>query len=240
MGRTLAEGTDITPGYAPTAENVFARCCGHLPPPVAPGCVLLLAMSVQRRYLPSALAATVLCGTLLSGCSSPPTPQTTANAYLTAWARQDWAAMRQLTKRSAGRLHVGKPGRVQQPDRPPGQFRGRPDAHEQLGGQRAGHRAAHAGRPGHRHPLLRPASRAGTGQVAGEVVAGHDRAAAARRGPAVPADDLAGSRGHPRRGRHAADQPGPGGDDRRRGRPDKGRRLAPVGAGRRGRPRGRG
>jgi cell division protein FtsI/penicillin-binding protein 2 len=54
-------------------------------------------MSVQRRYLPSALAATVLCGTLLSGCSSPPTPQTTANAYLTAWARQDWAAMRQLT-----------------------------------------------------------------------------------------------------------------------------------------------
>ena len=54
-------------------------------------------MSVQRRYLPSALAATVLCGTLLSGCSSPPMPQTTANAYLTAWARQDWAAMRQLT-----------------------------------------------------------------------------------------------------------------------------------------------
>ena len=54
-------------------------------------------MSVQRRYLPSALAATVLCGTLLSGCSSPPMPQTTATAYLTAWARQDWAAMRQLT-----------------------------------------------------------------------------------------------------------------------------------------------
>jgi Penicillin binding protein transpeptidase domain/NTF2-like N-terminal transpeptidase domain/Penicillin-binding Protein dimerisation domain len=54
-------------------------------------------MSVQRRYLPSALAATVLGGTLLSGCSSPPMPQTTANAYLTAWARQDWAAMRQLT-----------------------------------------------------------------------------------------------------------------------------------------------
>src|SRR5580704_10079000 len=97
MGRTLAEGTDITPGYAPATENVFARCCGHLPPPVAPGCVLLLAMSVQRRYLPSALAATVLCGTVLSGCSSAPVPQTTANAYLTAWARQDWAAMRQLT-----------------------------------------------------------------------------------------------------------------------------------------------
>ena len=40
----------------------------------------------------------MLCGALLSGCSSsPPVPQTTANAYLTAWARQDWAAMRQLT-----------------------------------------------------------------------------------------------------------------------------------------------
>jgi cell division protein FtsI/penicillin-binding protein 2 len=54
-------------------------------------------MSAQRRYLPLALAATVLCGTLLSGCSSSPRPQTTANAYLTAWAGQDWAAMRQLT-----------------------------------------------------------------------------------------------------------------------------------------------
>jgi hypothetical protein len=55
-------------------------------------------MSAQRRYLPSALAATMVCGAVLSGCSSsPPVPQTTANAYLTAWARQDWAAMRQLT-----------------------------------------------------------------------------------------------------------------------------------------------
>ena len=55
-------------------------------------------MSAQRRYLPSALAATMLCGAVLSGCSSsPPMPQTTANAYLTAWARQDWTAMRQLT-----------------------------------------------------------------------------------------------------------------------------------------------
>jgi cell division protein FtsI/penicillin-binding protein 2 len=55
-------------------------------------------MSAQRRYLPAALAATMLCGVVLSGCSSsPPVPQTTANAYLTAWARQDWAAMRQLT-----------------------------------------------------------------------------------------------------------------------------------------------
>jgi hypothetical protein len=58
----------------------------------------LLPMSAQRRYLPAALAATMLCGAVLSGCSSsPPMPQTTANAYLTAWARQDWAAMRQLT-----------------------------------------------------------------------------------------------------------------------------------------------
>jgi hypothetical protein len=55
-------------------------------------------MSAQWRYLPAALAATMLCGAVLSGCSSsPPVPQTTANAYLTAWARQDWAAMRQLT-----------------------------------------------------------------------------------------------------------------------------------------------
>jgi len=43
-------------------------------------------------------AALTLTGALLSGCSSsPPLPQTTANAYLAAWARQDWAAMRRLT-----------------------------------------------------------------------------------------------------------------------------------------------
>jgi len=55
-------------------------------------------MSAQPRYLPSALAATMVCGALLSGCSSsPPMPQATANAYLAAWARQDWTAMRQLT-----------------------------------------------------------------------------------------------------------------------------------------------
>ncbi len=54
-------------------------------------------MSAQRRYLPAATAAAVLCA-LLSGCSSStPLPQTTANAYLAAWARHDWAAMRQLT-----------------------------------------------------------------------------------------------------------------------------------------------
>jgi Penicillin binding protein transpeptidase domain/NTF2-like N-terminal transpeptidase domain/Penicillin-binding Protein dimerisation domain len=46
---------------------------------------------------PLALALT-LTGALLSGCSSaPPVPQTTASAYLAAWARQDWPAMRRLT-----------------------------------------------------------------------------------------------------------------------------------------------
>ena len=55
-------------------------------------------MKAQRRYLLSATAATMLGVALLGGCSSsPPMPQTTANAYLAAWARQDWAAMRQLT-----------------------------------------------------------------------------------------------------------------------------------------------
>ena len=65
---------------------------------LAPGCVVLLRMSAQRRYLTCATAAAMLGGALLSGCSgSPPMPRTTANAYLAAWARQDWAAMRQLT-----------------------------------------------------------------------------------------------------------------------------------------------
>ena len=32
----------------------------------------------------------------LSACGSSPPPQTTASAYLADWARQDWAAMRQL------------------------------------------------------------------------------------------------------------------------------------------------
>ena len=74
------------------------RRCGDMPPAVAPGCVLLLPMSAQRRYLTCATAAALLGGALLSGCSSAtPLPQTTANAYLAAWARQDWASMRQLT-----------------------------------------------------------------------------------------------------------------------------------------------
>ena len=52
---------------------------------------------VKRRYLAFVGLATMACGVLLSGCSSSPQPQTTANAYLAAWAKQDWAAMRQLT-----------------------------------------------------------------------------------------------------------------------------------------------
>ncbi len=40
--------------------------------------------------------AVVLAGALLSACSSGPGPQTTATAYLAAWSKQDWTAMRQL------------------------------------------------------------------------------------------------------------------------------------------------
>jgi hypothetical protein len=54
-------------------------------------------MSPQRRYLLPALPAALLCGALLSACCSAPTPQATADAYLAAWARQDWAAMQTLT-----------------------------------------------------------------------------------------------------------------------------------------------
>ena len=46
-----------------------------------------------------ALAATLVTG-LLSGCSSPPQPQTTASAYFSAWAKQDWSAMQQLVSQA--------------------------------------------------------------------------------------------------------------------------------------------
>jgi cell division protein FtsI/penicillin-binding protein 2 len=52
-----------------------------------------------RRRRPAAvfLAAAVTVAGLLSGCSgSGPQPQTTASAYLSAWAVQNWAAMRAL------------------------------------------------------------------------------------------------------------------------------------------------
>ena len=35
-------------------------------------------------------------GALLSACSSGPVPQTTASAYLSDWAKQDWSGMQQL------------------------------------------------------------------------------------------------------------------------------------------------
>jgi len=38
----------------------------------------------------------VLLAALLSACSSGPVPETTATAYLNAWSKQDWAAMRQF------------------------------------------------------------------------------------------------------------------------------------------------
>jgi cell division protein FtsI/penicillin-binding protein 2 len=47
--------------------------------------------------VPAAAIATALVAGLLSSCSSAPSPQTTAGSYLTAWAAQNWAAMRQLT-----------------------------------------------------------------------------------------------------------------------------------------------
>jgi cell division protein FtsI/penicillin-binding protein 2 len=46
-----------------------------------------------------ALAATLVTG-LLSGCSSPPQPQTTASAYFSAWAKQDWSAMQQIVSQA--------------------------------------------------------------------------------------------------------------------------------------------
>ena len=54
-------------------------------------------MSLGNRIGPLAmgLAAMLVTG-LLSACSSSPQPQTTASAYYAAWAKQDWAAMRQL------------------------------------------------------------------------------------------------------------------------------------------------
>src|SRR6516225_6429179 len=55
-------------------------------------------MTLGKRAGPvaAALAAAVLLTGLLNACSSSPQPQTTANAYFAAWAKQDWAAMQQL------------------------------------------------------------------------------------------------------------------------------------------------
>ena len=57
----------------------------------------LLVMSAPRRYLLPAVLAMALVAAPLSACGGSPPPQTTASAYLADWARQDWAAMRQLT-----------------------------------------------------------------------------------------------------------------------------------------------
>jgi cell division protein FtsI/penicillin-binding protein 2 len=54
-------------------------------------------MGAPRRWLPIVIMG-ALVAALLSACSSsPPKPQPTAGAYLAAWSRQDWAAMRKLT-----------------------------------------------------------------------------------------------------------------------------------------------
>jgi cell division protein FtsI/penicillin-binding protein 2 len=54
-------------------------------------------MSLGKKAGPVALAlAAMLVTGLLNACSSSPQPQTTASAYLAAWAKQDWAAMQQL------------------------------------------------------------------------------------------------------------------------------------------------
>jgi Penicillin binding protein transpeptidase domain/Penicillin-binding Protein dimerisation domain/NTF2-like N-terminal transpeptidase domain len=67
-------------------------------------CVTLLPMRLGKsaarwhRAAPAAFLTAALIAPVLSACSSSgPQPQTTANAYLAAWAQQDWAGMRQLT-----------------------------------------------------------------------------------------------------------------------------------------------
>src|SRR6201992_697584 len=67
------------------------------------GCVLSLAMGDVRghrhwrsRWAAAACAGMVGLGALLSACSSGPVPQTTASAYLSDWAKQDWSGMQQL------------------------------------------------------------------------------------------------------------------------------------------------
>ncbi len=54
-----------------------------------------MSLGNKAGLLALALAAMLVSG-LLTACSSSPQPQTTASAYLAAWARQDWAGMQQL------------------------------------------------------------------------------------------------------------------------------------------------
>ncbi len=51
----------------------------------------------RRRSRTAAAACAALLAAALSSCSSGPTPGSTAGAYLTDWAAQNWAAMSQLT-----------------------------------------------------------------------------------------------------------------------------------------------
>ena len=48
------------------------------------------------RWAAGACAGMLGLGALLSACSSGPVPQTTASAYLSDWAKQDWSGMQQL------------------------------------------------------------------------------------------------------------------------------------------------
>ena len=50
----------------------------------------------RSRWAAGACAAIVGLGALLTACSSGPVPQTTASAYLSDWAKQDWSGMQQL------------------------------------------------------------------------------------------------------------------------------------------------
>ena len=70
-----------------------------------------------------------------------------------------------------------------------------------------------------------------------QLVARHDRADRSSRATSCRCRKPGRPGEHPGLGRHAADHPGPGGDDRRRGPPGQERRGAAVRAGRRGRPR---
>ena len=57
-----------------------------------------MRLRARLRLALSACAAGVLPAVLLAACShQSASPQTTANAFLANWAKQDWAAMQQLT-----------------------------------------------------------------------------------------------------------------------------------------------
>ena len=211
-----------------------------------PRCVISGTMSSLRgsgaRFSRLAGAGTglVLLGGLLTACSSGPVPQTTASAYLSAWARQDWTAMRQLADNPPARLRGGEHGGVHRPGREQGHLHRGHDEDDRVDGAGAGHRAARADRPRHGHDQADAAPGAALRALAGRVDTGDDRAAAAGRRPAHGDHDVAGPRGDRRRGRRAADQPGAAGDHRRRGQPGQGRHLADVRAGRGGRDRAAG